>query len=105
MKVVEQEPQTTLVASKTAISHSRLASSRESLNSEGYEVLQESGHLIVKFQNNTGPLSLVLQPNNTLTGSGTIDVTGRKAIQAAGGGVDYTPRNARCSLGTMEAAK
>jgi hypothetical protein len=77
----------------------------ESFNSEGYEVVRENGQMIVKFQNNTGPLSLVLQPNNTLTGSGIIDVTGRKAIQAAGGGVDYTPRNARCSLGTMEAAK
>jgi hypothetical protein len=77
----------------------------ESFNSEAYEVERENGQMIVKFQNNTGPLSLVLQPNNTLTGSGVIDVTGRKAIQAAGGGVGYTPRNARCSLGTMEAAK
>ncbi len=77
----------------------------ESFNSEGYEVVRENGQMIVKFQNNTGPLSLVLQSNNTLTGSGIIDVTGRRAIQAAGGGVDYTPRNARCSLGTMEAAK
>ena len=77
----------------------------DSFNSEGYEVVRENGQMIVKFQNNTGPLSLVLQPNNTLTGSGIIDVTGRKAIQAQGGGVDYTPRNARCSLGTMEAAK
>lgn len=77
----------------------------ESFNSEGYEVLRENGQMVVKFQNNTGPLSLVLQPNNTLTGSGAVDVTGRKAIQAAGGGVDYTSRNARCSLGTMEAAK
>ena len=77
----------------------------ESFNSEGYEVVRENGQMVVKFQNNTGPLSLILQANNTLTGSGTIDVTGRKAIQGDGGGVDYTPRNARCSLGTMEAAK
>jgi len=77
----------------------------ESFNSEAYEVSRENGQMIVKFQNNTGPLSLVLQPNNTLTGSGIIDVTGRKAIQAAGGGVGYTPRSARCSLGTMKAAK
>ena len=67
--------------------------------------MRENAQMVVKFQNNTGPLSLILQPNNTLTGSGTIDVTGRKAIQAAGGGVDYTPRNARCSLGTLEAFK
>ncbi len=77
----------------------------ESFNSEAYEVLRENGQMIVKFQNNTGPLSLILQPNNTLTGSGEIEVTGRKVFQAAGGGLDYTPRNARCSLGTMEASR
>lgn len=77
----------------------------ESLNSEAYEVVRENGQMVVKFQNNTGTLSLILQPNNTLTGSGVVDVTGRKVFQAAGGGLDYTPRNARCSLGAMEAAK
>jgi hypothetical protein len=77
----------------------------ESFNSEAYEVERENGQMVVKFQNNTGPLSLILQPNNSLTGSGTVDVTGRKAMQAAGGGVGYTPRNARCSLGTLEASK
>lgn len=77
----------------------------ESFNSEAYEVLRENGQMLVKFQNNTGPLSLILQPNNTLTGSGAVDVTGRRAIQAAGGGVDYTSRNARCELGTFEASK
>ena len=77
----------------------------ESFNSEAYTILREGGQFIVKFQNSTGPLSLVLQPNNTLAGSGVVDVTGRKAIQAAGGGVDYLPRNARCELGTFQASK
>ena len=77
----------------------------ESFNSEAYEVLRENGQMVVKFQNNTGPLSLILQPNNTLSGSGDIEVTGRKAIQAAGGGVGYLPRSASCALGTFEAAK
>ena len=77
----------------------------ESFNSEGYEVVRENGQMVVKFQNNTGPLSLVLQPNNNLTGSGDVEVTGRKAIQATGGGVGYLPRSARCALGTFEAAK
>lgn len=75
----------------------------ESMNSEAYEVARESGQMVVKFQNNTGPLSLILQPNNTLTGSGEVEVTGRKVFQAAGGGLDFTPRNARCALGVMEA--
>ncbi|WP_109484325.1 hypothetical protein [Occallatibacter savannae] len=77
----------------------------ESMNSEAYEVERGSGQMVVKFQNNTGPLSLILQPNNTLTGSGEVEVTGRKVFQAAGGGVDFTPRNARCSLGTFEASR
>ena len=77
----------------------------ESFNSEGYEVLQEGGQLIVKFQNSTGPLSLVLQPNGTLAGSGSVDVAGRSAIQGANGGIDYRPRNARCAVGTFEASK
>ena len=77
----------------------------ESFNSEAYTVVPESGQFIVKFQNNTGPLSLVLQPNGSLTGSGEVNVTGRRAIQAAGGGVDYQPRNAQCSLGTFTASR
>jgi len=68
-------------------------------------VLPEAGHMVVKFQNGTGPLSLVLQPNGTLTGSGNIDVAGRRAIQSDSGGLDYLPRNARCALGTLEAVK
>jgi hypothetical protein len=77
----------------------------ESFNSEAYTVTSEAGQIIVTFQNNTGPLSLVLQPNNTLTGSGAVDVAGRRAIQGANGGIDYLPRNARCSLGTLTASR
>jgi hypothetical protein len=77
----------------------------ESFNSEAYEVLREGGQMIVKFQNNTGPLSLILQPNNTLIGSGDVEVTGRRAIQGSGGGIDYQSRNSRCSLGTLAASK
>ena len=77
----------------------------ESFNSVAYEVVRESGRMVVKFQNNTGALSLVLQPNGTLTGSGSVEVTGKRAIQGNGGGVDYLPRNARCTLGTFEASK
>jgi hypothetical protein len=77
----------------------------ESFSSEAYEVSGQQGQLVVKFQNSTGPLSLILESNGTLTGSGSIDVAGRKAIPATGGGVDYLPRNARCSLGTLEVSR
>lgn len=74
----------------------------ESFNSEAYAVTSENGQLVVKFQNSTGHLSLVLQPNDSLTGSGDVEVAGRRAIQADGGGMEYLPRNARCSLGTLK---
>jgi len=77
----------------------------ESLNSEAYQVVRENGQMVVKFQNNTGPLSLIMQPNNTLTGSGDVEVTGRRAVQGSGGGIDYQSRNARCSLGTLTASR
>lgn len=73
----------------------------ESFSSEAYAVTSESGQLVIRFQNSTGPLSLVLQPNGALTGSGEVEVAGRRAIQADGGGMEYLPRNARCSLGTL----
>jgi hypothetical protein len=76
----------------------------EAFHSEGYAVLPQGNELIVMFQNDTGPLSLLLQPSGSLTGSGNIDVAGRRAIQS-NSGVDYLPRNARCTLGTFEPAK
>jgi len=77
----------------------------EAFNSEGYSVLPEGGQFIVKFDNSTGPLSLMLQSNGTLTGSGNVEVAGRRAIQGGGGGVDYLPRNANCALGTLQASR
>lgn len=74
-------------------------------NSEGYAVVPEGGQLVVKFQNSAGPLSLVLQPDGTLTGSGSVDVAGRKMYKSASGDIAYTPQNARCTLGTLTANK
>ncbi|HEY3930637.1 MAG TPA: hypothetical protein VGL89_19855 [Candidatus Koribacter sp.] len=77
----------------------------EARNSEGYVVVPENGQLVVKFQNNTGPLSFILQPNGSLAGPATIDVAGRKAHQGAYGHLAYTPQNARCSVGMLIAGK
>ena len=67
--------------------------------------MPEGGQLLVKFHNDAGPLALVLQPNGTLTGSGTVDVAGRKMYRSATGDIAYTPQNARCTLGTLTANK
>jgi hypothetical protein len=75
------------------------------LSSEGYAVEQEGGRLVVKFQHKEGPLALIIEPNGTLTGSGMVDVAGRKIYKGANGEIEYTPVNARCSLGTLTATK
>jgi hypothetical protein len=77
----------------------------ESFSSEAYALRWEGSQLTVNFQNGAGPLSLVLEPSGALSGSGNVEVAGRKAIQGAGGEVDYLPRSARCSLGTLEASQ
>src|SRR6202158_5779226 len=71
------------------------------LSSEGYAVVPEGSQLVVKFQHGAGPLSLVLQPNGTLTGSGSVDVNGRKIYRSQTGDIAYTPQTARCTLGTL----
>jgi hypothetical protein len=75
------------------------------LSSEGYAVVPEAGQFVVKFQNSTGPLSLVLQPNGSLTGSGSVDVAGKKMYRSETGDISYVPQNARCTLGTLTANK
>jgi hypothetical protein len=75
------------------------------LSSEGYAVEPEGGRLVVKFQHKEGPLALILEPNGTLTGSGMVDVAGRKIYKGANGEIEYTPVSARCSLGTLTATK
>jgi hypothetical protein len=75
------------------------------LSSEGYAVVPEGSQLVVKFQHSTGPLSLILQPNGSLTGSGSVDVNGRKIYRSQSGEIAYTPQNARCTLGTLTPTK
>ena len=71
------------------------------LSSEGYAVVPEGGQLVVKFLHSGGPLSLVLQPNGTLAGSGSVAVNGRKIYRSPNGDIAYTPQSARCTLGTL----
>jgi hypothetical protein len=71
------------------------------LVSEGYAVVPEGGQLLVKFQHAAGPLALILEQNGNLTGSGSVDVNGRKVYRTQKGDIAYTPQNARCALGTL----
>lgn len=76
-----------------------------SLKSEGYAVVPRDGTLVVKFDNNTGPFSLVMQPNGTLTGGGTVVVAGRTLYRTAAGQDAYAPLNSRCVVGTLAAGR
>ena len=74
----------------------------EAGTSEGYAVLSEGGHLVVKFDNKTAPFSLVLQPNGSLSGQGSIEVAGRSIRQGTGNNPNYyVANNARCTVGTL----
>jgi hypothetical protein len=75
----------------------------EALNSEAYSVAAEGGQFVIKFDNKTGPFALALQPNGTLTGPSSVDVAGRRVIKSNSGEINYQPRNARCSVGTLTA--
>jgi hypothetical protein len=69
---------------------------------EAYSVLPAGSQFVVKLQNGTTPFSLVLQPNGALTGSGNVNVAGRKMILSTGNDVhNLVPQNASCNLGTL----
>jgi hypothetical protein len=74
----------------------------EAAVAEAYSVLSAGGQFAVKLQNGTTPFSLVLQPNGTLTGAGTVTVAGRKMIRSTGDDVhNFVAQNATCNLGTL----
>lgn len=71
------------------------------LSSEAYSVSAQGGQMVVRFDHKGEPLSLMLQPNGSLTGSGTVAVAGRKVYKDANGNIAYTPHNASCAVGTL----
>lgn len=70
--------------------------------SEAYSVMPAGNEFAVKLQNGASPLALLLQPDGTLAGSGTVDVAGRKLVPTSGGDIhNFVPQNARCPVGTL----
>jgi hypothetical protein len=66
-----------------------------------YAVQDNAGQISVRIQNGATPFALSLQPNGTLTGSGTVDVAGRVVTGSSGDNINYASRNARCAIGTL----
>ncbi len=69
---------------------------------EAYSVLPSGSQFAVKLQNGATPFTLLLQANGALTGSGSVNVAGRKMVRSTGDDVhDFVPQNAACNLGTL----
>ena len=66
-----------------------------------YAVENTADRIIVTVRNGDAPLTLTLQPDGTLTGSGAVDVAGRVVTGTDANGATYAPRSARCAVGSL----
>ncbi len=67
---------------------------------EPYVVQDANGQISIRIQNGATPFALNLQPNGTLSGSGTVDVAG-VVTGSTDSPITYASRNARCAIGTL----
>lgn len=72
-------------------------------SAESYLVENSGGHITIEVKNAAGPFSLVLQPDGTLIGSGSVDVAGRILTGTHGDQMTYAPVSGRCAVGTLTA--
>jgi hypothetical protein len=66
-----------------------------------YTVENTAERIIVTVNNDATPITLALQPDGTLAGSGAVDVAGRVVTGTDANGVVYAPSNARCVVGSL----
>jgi hypothetical protein len=69
-----------------------------------YTVENSPTQLLVHVQNNGGPFTLAIEPDNTLRGSGSTTVNGRLVSGMNGDNVTFTPRSQQCSVATLNPA-
>jgi hypothetical protein len=75
---------------------------REAHIASTYIVRNAADALRVTIDNGGTPITLALQADGSLAGSGTTDITGRLVSgQASEGGVTYRPVRANCPVGTL----
>lgn len=70
---------------------------------ERYVVENAAGRITIHVQNEAGPFSLALQPDGTLTGAGSIDVSGKVLTGTHGDQMTYVPVSGSCTLGMLAA--
>ncbi|HWZ99511.1 MAG TPA: hypothetical protein VN025_17270 [Candidatus Dormibacteraeota bacterium] len=68
---------------------------------EAYTVENAATQIQITVKNGASPLTLALQPNGTLSGSGNADITGRVVTGSTANALTYAARNARCAIGTL----
>lgn len=68
-----------------------------------YTVEDAPAQFLIHVQNDGGPFTLAVAPDNTLRGSGSTAVNGRLVSGMNGDNVTFTPHSERCSLDTFAA--
>ncbi|HYL75155.1 MAG TPA: hypothetical protein VEU96_13175 [Bryobacteraceae bacterium] len=66
-----------------------------------YTVEAGAAQVLIAVKNAPAPFTLALGPDGTLTGSGTVDVTGRVVTGSTANGIAFAPRSARCAVGVL----
>jgi hypothetical protein len=74
---------------------------KEAHAAESYVVSNAANGVLVSLNNAAAPLTLTLQPNGSLLGSGSIEVAGRLVAGMNGDDVVFTPVTRSCSVGTL----
>jgi hypothetical protein len=68
---------------------------------QAYTVENAATQIMVTVKNGAAPLTLAVQQNGTLSGSGNAEVAGRVVTGATDTAITYAPRTARCAIGTL----
>ncbi len=69
-----------------------------------YTVENSPSQLLIRVNNNGGPFTLAIAPDNTLRGSGSTTVNGRLVSGMNGANVTFTPRSQQCDVTTLTPA-
>jgi hypothetical protein len=70
-----------------------------------YTIENAPSNFLVHVQNSGGPFTLIVEPDNTLRGSGATTVNGRLVSGMNGSDVTYMPHSETCNVGTFRPAQ
>lgn len=70
-----------------------------------YQVASTANGVAITIKNGSSPFTLALQPNGTLSGTGSAKVDGRLVNGQSGSTFTFTPVSASCAIGTLTITK